>query len=248
MAGTYQLLILLKFNYLNTNKQKRMAHTKRIAAGLDKEHVWVATPAPGAHARRESITLLVIVRDHLKYADTTREATKIINDGMVLVDGRIRNEYKYGVGLMDIISIPKAGKSFRVISTAKGLKLKEIPEEEAKFKLCKILDKSLLKGGAVQLTLHDGTTIKVPAESDRKYVTRDTVVLDLSSREVKDSIEFNIGNTGLVVKGRHIGKVGKIEEIVKGTAARKSLTAIDKLPTLTEYVFVIGKDEPMISI
>ena len=50
------------------------------------------------------------------------------------------------------------------------------------------------------------------------------------------------------MKGRHNGKVGKIEEIVKGTAARKSLTVIDKLPTLTEYVFVIGKGEPMISI
>jgi len=225
-----------------------MAHTKRIASGLGKEHVWAVTPAPGTHSKRKSVTLASIIRDMLKYADTSREARKIINDGMILVDGKVRRDYKYGTGSMDIISIPKAGKNFRVMPGEKGTVLKEISDDEAKVKLCKILNKSIISGGKLQLNLHDGTSILVPGDSDKTYRTRDTVIVDLKDKKIVGSIEFNIGNTGLIVSGRHAGKTGKIAEIVKGTAARKSLTVIGEFRTLTDYVFVIGEGEPMISV
>jgi len=225
-----------------------MAHTKRIAVGSDKEHVWAVTPAPGHHSKGKCISLLALIRDKLKYADKSREAMKIINNGMVLVNGNPRKDYKYNIGLMDVISIPKAKKNFRAMPNKKGLTFKEISDDETKVKLCKILDKSIIKGGAIQLNLHDGTNIIIPKDSDKKYYTKDTVIIDPKDKKILDSIEFNIGNTGLVVSGRHTGKVGKIEEIIKATATRKSLTVIDGMPTLTDYVFVIGKDKPMISV
>lgn len=225
-----------------------MAHTKRIAAGLGKKPVWAVTPSPGHHSKRKCITLLSLVRDKLKYADTSREAKTIINDSRILIDGKPRKDYKYGVGIMDIISIPKANKNFRVVPGKKGMNLKEIPDTQANFKLCKILNKSVVNGGKIQLNLHDGTNIIVPEDSEKTYETSDTVIIDLKDRKITGSIEFNIGNTGLVVSGRHAGEIGKIEEIVKGTAARKSLTVIGDLQTLTDYVFVIGENEPMISL
>lgn len=225
-----------------------MAHTKRIAARLGKKPVWAVTPSPGPHSKRKCITLLSLLRDRLKYADTSREAKKIINDGMILVDGKLRKDYIYGVGIMDVISIPKANKNFRVVPGKKGVDLKEIPDTQANFKLCKILDKSVVKGGKVQLNLHDGTNIIVPEDSEKTYETGDTVIIDLKDRKITNSIEFNIGNTGLVVSGRHAGEIGKVEEIVKGTAARKSLAVIGDLRTLTDYVFIIGEGEPMISV
>ena len=225
-----------------------MAHTKRIAAGLGKAHVWAVTPAPGHHSKGKCISLLALVRDKLKYADTSREAMKIINDGMILVGRSPRKNYKYNIGIMDVIRIPKAGKNFRCMPDKKGLSFKEIPDEEAKFKLCKILDKSVISGGKIQLNLHDGTNIIVPEDPEKKYETRDTILIDIETTKITDLIEFNIGNIGLVVSGRHTGKVGKIDEIVKATAARKSLTVIDGMPTLTDYVLVIGKDKPVISI
>ncbi|PKP54296.1 MAG: 30S ribosomal protein S4e [Candidatus Altiarchaeales archaeon HGW-Altiarchaeales-3] len=229
-----------------------MAHTKRIAVGMGKKPVWLTTPAPGTHPEEKSITLLSLLRDKLQYAKDANEAKKIIYGGMLLVDGKIRTDYKFGVGIMDIISIPGADKHFRVMPGKKGvLIIKEIPADEAKIKLLKIINKSIIPGGLVQLNLHDGTNIVVSKEGDENpvaYNTKDTLLVDLKDKKIISVIEFNIGNTGLVIRGRHSGEIGKIEEILKGTISRKSLTTIGELQTLTDYVFMIGENESLISL
>ena len=57
-------------------------HLKRLAAPANwqiprKVHKFVVRPLPGPHAMSESLPLLLIVRDILKYADNAREAKKI---------------------------------------------------------------------------------------------------------------------------------------------------------------------------
>ena len=101
--------------------------------------------------------LLIVVRDILKVADNAREAKIIINNGDILVDGRARKDYKYPVGFMDVIEIPKSEKVYRVLPDHKGrLVLHSISKKNAEFKLCMITDKTTIKGGKTQLNLHDG--------------------------------------------------------------------------------------------
>jgi small subunit ribosomal protein S4e len=218
-------------------------HTKRIASGYGKEKKWITTPNPGPHPKDQSIPLLTVVRDLLVYADTSREAKQIIHDGLVLVDKKIRRDHKFGVGLMDVVELPRLKKCFRVMPAKKGIILKEIDEKESKIKLCKIIDKNMITAGITQLTLHDGSSI-LSEKGD--YKTKDTLVLELPARTISDVIKFEKGNTSLVVRGRHSGKAAKIKEITDGTATRKSITALEGLQTLTDYMLVIGREKPLI--
>lgn len=220
-------------------------HTKRISVGYGKGKKWVTTPSPGPHKTDESIPLLLVVRDMLGYADNSREAKKIIQNGLVMVDKKVRKNHKFSVGLMDIIDMPKIDKHYRVLPQPKGLKLEEINAEESKIKLCKITGKRTVKGGKTQLSFHDGTTIQVDGGD---YNTDDTIVLKLPEREIQESIKFNKDNVALIVKGRHSGASGKITDTVEGTATRNSITTIGDMQTLTEYSFVIGADKPMITV
>lgn len=257
-----------------------MVHTKRIAAGYGKKHKWVTTPNPGKHKKEDSIPLMLVVRDILGYADTSREAKKIIHDGLIFVDKKPRKDPKYGIGLMDVIDIPKANKHYRAILSKKGptlsefqkefgamnlrpekfpeeifgpiepkgsirskFILKDIDERESNIKLCKIMNKTLLGKGSIQLTLHDGSNILAGKNS---YNAGDTIIFDLQNRKITDVIKFEKNNLAMIVHGRHKGNSGKISEIIDGTITRKSLTRIGDFQTLTDYIFVIGKDEPLI--
>jgi len=220
-------------------------HTKRLAVGYGKENKWLATPNPGKHGRDESIPLILVVRDILGYADTGREAKKIIHEGMVSVDKKTQRDHKYGVGLMDVVEIPKLKKHYRVIPSKKGPVLKEIDAEESKIKLCRIIDKSRIKEGKTQYVLHDGGAMVSDKED---YKTRDTLVITLPERKVRETIKFEKGNIALVVKGRHSGHSGKIKDIIPGTATRKSITALEDIQTLTKYSFVIGNEKPLIKV
>lgn len=222
----------------------KMVHTKRIAAGHGKKPKWVIT-SRGPHPKKESIPLMMIVRDILGHAKTAREAERIISNALIMVDKKPVKDPNRGVGLMDVIEIPKIKKYYRVMPGRKGLYLKEIDKKESEIKLCRIKDKSLVSGGKTQLNLHDGSNILV--EED-KYKTRDTIVLKLPQREIIDSIGFKKGNMAVIVHGRHSGEVGKISEILEGSKLHKSLTKVESIQTRTDYLFMIGEKKAIIAV
>jgi small subunit ribosomal protein S4e len=215
-----------------------------------KEFKWTVKPSPGPHSIEGSLPLLIIVRDILQVADNAREARIIINNGEVLVDGRIRKDYKFPVGFMDVIQLPKSGKTYRVLPNERGrLILHPIVKENTEFKLCRIEDKTTIKGGKTQLNLHDGRNYL--AEGD--YKAGDVVVLQVPEQEIQDHIIFESGAIGLVTGGKHIGEKGKVKDINISRSSIPNTVLIETdagntFQTLKEYVFVLGKDKPLISL
>jgi small subunit ribosomal protein S4e len=214
-----------------------------------KEQTWTTKPSAGPHALKNSIPLVMVVRDMLGLAKNAREAKIILNNCDVLVDGIPRKDHRFPVGFMDVISIPKMDKNYRVIPDYKGrLVLHEIDEKDASFKLCSIENKTTVKGGKTQLNLHDGRNVV----TDEDFKTSDVVVLNIPEQKVSDSIKFEAGSIGLITGGKHIGELGEIESI-NVTKSPKSNTVLMETEegtflTLTKYVFVIGKDKPVISL
>jgi len=207
-----------------------MAHTKRIAVGYGKKPKFIITVSSGPHPKKRSLSLMYVLRDLLH----------------ILVDKKVRKNPNYGVGLMDIIEIPKIKKQFIVLPEKDKLVLKEIKKSESNIKLCRIMDKTILKNNITQLNLHDGSNIIIDKNDKNDYQTKDTVVLELPKRKIKDLIKFKKGNIALIMHGRHAGKTGKIDEILPGSKKHKSLTRIGELQTLTNYIFVIGGKKPLI--
>lgn len=230
-------------------------HLKRYKAPENwpvhpKENKWTVKTGPGSHALDESMPLLLVVRDILKVADTAREAKIIINKGDILVDGRPRKDYKFPVGFMDVIEIPKSGNVYRVLPDEKGrLILHSITKRNKGFKLCRVVDKTTIKGGKTQLNLHDGRNCLTEDE----YNTADVVKIKVPQQEIKDHIKFESGTLGLVTGGKHIGERGTVKEITITKSSMPNIVVIEQengttFQTLKDYVFVLGKEKPLITL
>ena len=215
-------------------------HTKKIAAGLPKGNKWTTTPK-GPVKNDESLPLVSLIKKK-GFADNGREAKRIITSGKVLVDGKICKEPAYGLGIMDIVSIPLINKNYRISVSKNNIEVIEISQKDANIKLCKVSCKKILTGGKIQLNLHDGSNILY----EKAIKVNDTIILSLPDRKVKEIIPFAVGNQALILFGRHRGKVGSIKEIAPGDASCKSLTTIDEFKTLTDYAFIVGTKKSLI--
>ncbi|AEH23859.1 30S ribosomal protein S4e [Pyrococcus yayanosii] len=239
-------------------------HLKRLAAPTSwyierKAYKWAVRPRPGPHSMKTSIPLLYIVRDYLGYAKTAREARKILNEGKILVDGKVRKDYKFPVGIMDVVSIPETGEHYRVLPNRIGkLILHPISEEEAKIKPFRIRNKRMVKGGNLQLNLHDGSNhlIRLSSLTDEtkdRYHTSDTLIMRVPEREIIEVLPFEVGAYVFVTQGKNVARKGRIVEIRHFPMGWPDVVTIEDeegelFDTLKEYAFVVGKDSPRISL
>lgn len=226
-------------------------HQKRVSAPISwpitrKTLHWVVGANAGAHSTETGIPLLVVVRDLLKIANNAREAKRIINEKNIYIDGVPRTDYKHMVGLFDIVSIPAANEYYRLLLDTQN-RFKLFKDDAGAAKLCRINNKTIVKKGAVQLNLHDGTNIL--ASND--YKTFDTVIIDKKERKILKHIGYKSGNLAMIVGGEHSGEIGKIKQIRKVRGSGTNMVAISNeqdFETIEDYVYVIGENTPEIKV
>jgi len=225
-----------------------------------KESVWVVKPSPGPHATKRSLPLTVILRDIMGFAKTRKEAKRIVADGKVYVDGKIRRADDFPVGPMDVISIPEVDQHFRILPAEKGLVLHPIGKEETAFKLCRIENKTILKGGHVHLHLHDGSNIQIKVADPKNpqedvYKTFDTLKISLPDKQILEHIKMKEGCYAIITGGKNVGKHGKIVEIekVENKKRRNALVTLEaengaRYQTILNFAFALGENKPIITL
>ncbi|CAF5228798.1 unnamed protein product, partial [Rotaria magnacalcarata] len=82
--------------------------------------VFAPKPSSGPHKTRECLPLIIFLRNRLKYALTYVEARKICKQRLIQIDGRVRTDFLFPAGFMDVITIEKTGEHFRLIYDVKG--------------------------------------------------------------------------------------------------------------------------------
>ena len=233
-------------------KTLKRLNTPKFLQIKRKHGKFFVKPSAGPHPSRFCLPLLHIVRDLLQIVETHREAKKLINMGYFKVDGKVIKNKAYPVGLMDVLSIEKMDKYYRVLPDAHhGLILHEIPEEESSYKLCRISNKTTIKGGHVQLNLHDGRNILIKVKDPKKpkedrYKRMDVLKISIPEQEILKVLKFKEGNTAIIMSGKNIGQTGKIISILKRFGPKASTVSIehdsDHTETLYDYTFIIGED------
>lgn len=205
---------------------------------------WVTRPHPGAHSLKLGLSLNVFLRDLLTLAKTTREVKSILNKQEVFVDGKRRKDHKYIVGLMDVVTLPKINKSYRILLNEKGyIRAVAIKKDEAGIKPCKITGKTVVRKGKMQLNLFDGKCLLV---DKNELNVGDSVVIEIPSQKIKERLPFAKGSTIYLIGGKHVGNVGVVEEIMNRRIVYKRDQ--DRFETLKRYAFVIGKGKPVIEL
>ncbi|CAG8580084.1 14624_t:CDS:10 [Gigaspora margarita] len=131
-------------------------------------------PSPGPHKLRECLSLVIFLRNRLKYALIKKEVQSVLMQCLVKVD--------------DVITIEKNGENFRLIYDAKGrFTIHKITSDEATYKLAKVKrvqfgakgiqpmmagnkpSISLLKGKGVKLTISEERDRSVFKKLNQKY-------------------------------------------------------------------------------
>lgn len=127
---------------------------------LDKlSGAYAPHPSPGPHKLRDSLPLIVFLRNRLKYALNGRETKAIVMQRLIRVDGKVRTDATYPAGFMDVISIEKTGENFRLVYDTKGrFTVHRIQNEEAAYKLGKVKRVQLGAGAIPFLVTHDART------------------------------------------------------------------------------------------
>ena len=188
-------------------------HLKRLAAPshwmLDKlSGTYAPRPSQGPHKLRESLPLVVFIRNRLKYALNGREVKAILMQEHVKVDGKVRTDTTFPAGFMDVISLEATNENFRLIYDVKGrFAVHRITAEEASYKLAKVKSVQLGKRLIPYAVTHDGRTIRYP---DPLVRVNDTVKIDLATGKITDFIKFETGKLVMVTGGRNMGRVGTI--------------------------------------
>lgn len=202
---------------------------------------------PGPHARSAALPLGLILRDTLAYASTLSEAKIILNGRHVRVDGIVRTDHRFPVGLMDVVAVGE--EQFRILPGRKGLELRKIAAPDAGMKLLKVTGKRHLTKGRTQLSFHDGKTMVVDKDS---YQTKDTVVYDVATRTIARHLKLRKSAVALIIKGTNMGTTGRIAERLVTRTPQPNVVILDvdqkQLSVPEDYIFVVGEDKPAIAL
>ncbi len=217
-----------------------------------KTNTFVTKTGPGPH-NASAMPMALWLRDHMGMALTMSEVKRILKSRAVFVNGAVCTDPKLGIGVFDVIALPSVDKYFRILRAKRGdIVSVPITAVAAQSRLCKVLDKTIVKGGKIQLNLRFGANILVDTQ---EYKPRDSVVVSLNPENkfaVIDHFGFKEGNTAMIIGGRHSGKVAKITriDILPGSIPNRVVLAENEtgvaFETIEDYVFMIGREESAI--
>ena len=202
---------------------------------------WAVTTKAGPHKKDSAVPLGIFLRDLVKIVKTMKEARRILSEGQVKVDGVIRKDHGFSVGLFDIVSVENADKAYRVLVDKKGRIVAKEMEKNTGEKLCRVEKKQAVTK-AIQITTNDGKLFK---GVDAKV--GDTLKIKVPENKVISVIPMKAGIKVYIISGSHTGEKAEVVEIIAGTARRDRIVKLkeeDKeFETTASNLFAIGENK-----
>ena len=235
------------------NKGGRTRLKRQMAPGfwkIERKHSRFALKVhPGPHSGTTAYPLGAVLRDILKVCSTMQEAKKIATDKKVKVDGKIRSDINFGIGLMDVLEFVPTGEAFRFIAKdADVLKPVGISGQEKMLKIVKIKNKMMNKRGKLQYGFHDGKTII----TSEPLNVGDSCIVSLPDLKVTTYMKLEKGCSALITRGENAGLIGKIEDIRDGVFSlpkRVLLSLGGRLVELpADIVIAVASEFPAIKV
>lgn len=230
----------------STKHLKRIATPTAVPISDKKSKEWIIRLRAGPHPADFSIPLGVILREILGVAKTLREVRHILSARLVQVDGKVRTDEKFPVGLMDVVSFPKSGKNYRITVDWKGrLVVVEVDKKDATSKTLRITGKHTVKGlekGKLNYSFHDGKNLI----TDNHLRVGDSIIVSIPDGKLKSHLKLETGAHCLVMEGKHAGNYVKLKEIIQRKAGKPNEAKVEgkngEFITVAKYLFVV-KDE-----
>ena len=225
-------------------------HLKRINAPRTwkikrQTNTFIMRPAGSGHKLEHGMPLSVILKEFLGVAKTSKEVKDIVYNKEVLIDGVRRKDLAYHVGLFDVLEIPEIKKSYRIMFDTRGkLICHEIEAKEKDSKPLKIIAKTMLKKGKIQLNFNDGKNKLVEKDN---YKVGDSIVMSLKEQKMIHHYPLEKGAQVYFIGGKYVGQIGTVQSIDQEFVKFKTENNADA-ETVKRYAFVVGKEASCISM
>lgn len=163
------------------------------------------------HAKKDGISLLVLIRDVLGLARTRKEVKFMIHNGDVKVNNVTRKDDGFPVQFFDVVEFEKLKKAYRLVIVNRKFKLEEVSGKEKDEKIVKIVGKKVLGKGNIQMNLQNGGNFLVK----EKFSVGDSVVLNTKEKKIVKLLPLKAGAKIEIISGKHAGEKGEVKEIVQ---------------------------------
>ncbi|MEK6925675.1 MAG: hypothetical protein AABW50_00190 [Nanoarchaeota archaeon] len=185
---------------------------------------------------KDSIPIIILIRDLLKIAENRKEVKKAIHEKNIILNDKPVIDEKQGVYLLDKITIVPTKKHYQLILSEQGkFDLEEIKEDKSHEKISKVINKRILKGKKVQLNLWDGKNFL----SDIKCDTNDSVIIDFKGKKIKKCVPLKEKTEVLVFAGKHTGKKGTLISLDKKNKVAEINAKEGKIDILIKQIMAV---------
>ncbi len=209
-----------------------------------KQSTWTIRSNPGPHSREESVPLGFVVRNLLGLTDNLRETRIVLKNQEVKVDEVVRKDYRFPVGLFDIITIEKIKKKYLLALDKLGrFEVRELDFKEKSSKLCKITGKKTVAKNKIVVESQDG---RIFSDDKNEISTGDVLKIELPNQKIVKIFKLVEGNTAIVTGGRRVSTIGTVLRVQTGTMKRPPLISLkpkdgDEFLTVKDKIFIVGE-------
>lgn len=157
---------------------------------------------------KEGVPVLIALRDMLHIAKRKKEVERAINEKNILLNGKALNSIKAPILIYDNLSIKGLNKHYRLnISKTGRFILEEISEKDAEQKIAKVINKTKIGNGKIQVNFLGGINLI----TNEKLKVSDSVII--KNGKITKVLPLKENSRVLIVGGRSIGCEGVIEKI-----------------------------------
>jgi len=132
---------------------------------------------------------------------------------MIKVDGRVRRDPRFPLGIMDVVTIDKTNENFRILLDTKGRFVPHrVDSKEGGFKLSKVITKRIGKAKVPHITTHDARTIRYPHPDVQ---INDSIKINLETGNIDGIVKFQNNAICMITGGNNIGRIGQLQSLEK---------------------------------
>ena len=208
-----------------------------------KNITFISKPNPGSFNRKYITSFLILIRDILKVAKTTKEAKYIVNNTDIFVNSKKIKEIKAPIGFFDTIEFAKTKEKFILLFDKFG-KFRKVDIKDDNLYL-KLKNKKNLGKSKFQLNFENSFNILVNEKDFKKAKTQDTYVYNLKSKKIEKIIELKEKSLVYIFDGNYKGKFGKVVSFNNYSGRTQDTCEIEidgvKHITAKKYLFVVDK-------
>jgi len=183
--------------------QKRNNVTRKIPI-IRKGSTYVVR---AASSHKDSVPVLIAVRDMLKLAHTLKEVKYMIHLKLLKLNGKPVKDFKESIKIFNILEADKP-YILKVLPT-KRFVFEPLDSKHQNSRTVKVADKKLIGKDKFQLNFHDGSNL---LSTDKKIKVGDSLTISFD-KKILSHTSLEKGKSVFIISGKYMGKEGKIDSV-----------------------------------